>query len=272
MLRNLNNIKQEPLFPLTGRCFRPGRVVRTVRATAVMIVLSALAATAAQAAAGQYSVIGTGSNGLNERAAPASSAQQVGHLANGAVAYIACQVAGTPYPTGGSPASESIWDQLTNGTYVADYWLSTPAVGTFSPGIPQCSPPTPPTTPPKAWGKSMSYNPGPNGQCTYWAEKEFKAFTGKYFDVMGPRSGGAYTYGIDAKAHGWTVTPQPEVDSVVVFPPHVDGASSVGHVAWVTGVSGSTITVTQMNVPEGNPNVTVGRYTVRLGMQFILAP
>ena len=126
----------------------------------------------------------------------------------------------------------------------------------------------------RAWGQALSSNPGqPYGQCTYWAEQEFQAYTGKYFDVMGPESGGAYTYGDDAAAHGWTVTTQPEVDSVVVFPRGVDGASSKhGHVAWVTGVSGSTITVTQMDVPIGNSTETTETYTVKAGMQFILAP
>ena len=87
---------------------------------------------------GPYSVIGTGSNGLNERSQPSTSATIVGHLANGTAVYLSCQVAGSADSTGGSPSTDSIWDRLTNGAYVADYWLSTPAVGTFSAGIPRC--------------------------------------------------------------------------------------------------------------------------------------
>jgi CHAP domain len=87
---------------------------------------------------GPYAVVGTGSNGLNERSQPSTSATTVGDLANGTVVYLSCQTAGTAYSTGGTPSTDSIWDRLTNGAYVADYWLSTPAVGTFSPGIPRC--------------------------------------------------------------------------------------------------------------------------------------
>ena len=78
------------------------------------------------------------SNGLNERATPSTSGTLVGHLANGTTIYLACQIAGAAYSTGGTPATDSIWDKLTNGAYVADYWVSTPYVGTFSPGIPRC--------------------------------------------------------------------------------------------------------------------------------------
>jgi len=92
----------------------------------------------APASYGPYSVIGTGSNGLNERATPSTSGTLVGHLANGTTIYLACQIAGAAYSTGGTPATDSIWDKLTNGAYVADYWVSTPYVGTFSPGIPRC--------------------------------------------------------------------------------------------------------------------------------------
>jgi hypothetical protein len=87
---------------------------------------------------GPFTVVGTGSNGLNERSAPTASAPIVGHQVNGARVYLLCQALGGTYSTGGSPATEAIWDKLTNGTYVADYWLTTPAVGTFSPGIARC--------------------------------------------------------------------------------------------------------------------------------------
>jgi surface antigen len=107
---------------------------------------------------GPYSVIGTGSNGLNEHSAPSASAALKGNLPNGSTVYIACQVAGASYATGGSPASESIWDQLTSGLYVADYWVSTPATGTFSSGIPQC--PTGGGSNPGSLGSQLSNGQG----------------------------------------------------------------------------------------------------------------
>jgi hypothetical protein len=87
---------------------------------------------------GPYHVIGTGSNGLNERVAPSASAAKTGNLSNGTTVYLACQAAGITYSTGGSPASDDIWDELTNGSFVADYWVSTPEAGKFSSGIPRC--------------------------------------------------------------------------------------------------------------------------------------
>ena len=134
------NLKRVGRFPIADRRGRPRQLRGTVIAAVVLIAFTALGATAAHAATGDgpYSVIGAGSNGLNERGAPSTSAALVGRVPNGATVYIACQTSGTPYSTGGSPASDRIWDQLTNGTYVADYWLSTPAVGTFSAGIPRC--------------------------------------------------------------------------------------------------------------------------------------
>lgn len=126
------------------------RVHRTLLLAAAVISVMALAAGAAQAVAGPFRVVGAGSNGLNERSAPSSSGALLGRLPNGAVVYIACQTAGGAYATGGSPATDAIWDQLTSGTYVADYWVSTPAVGTFSQGIARCGAPvqSPPPPPP----------------------------------------------------------------------------------------------------------------------------
>lgn len=123
----------------------------------------------------------------------------------------------------------------------------------------------------RAWGQTLSYNPGGSGQCTYWAEYEFYANTGVYANTFGPNNGNAMYWAQNAQAHGWTVTTTPQVDSIVVFQPGVDGASSVGHVAWVTAVNGSQITVSEMNV-RGWGVVDTTTYTVTSGMSFILAP
>jgi hypothetical protein len=100
--------------------------------------IATITSTAAQAAApaGPYHVVG--STGLYERSAPASASTKLGTLSNGTTVYISCQAQGISYSTGGSPATDSIWDQLTNGDFVADYWVSTPYVGKFSPNIPRC--------------------------------------------------------------------------------------------------------------------------------------
>ena len=114
---------------------------------------------------GPYSVVGTGANGLNERSAASISSSLVGNLPNGTALNIACQVSGGSYATGGSPSADSIWDQLASGVYVADYWVSTPAVGTFSPNIPQCGATTPPPPPPPvtSYGPYSVVGTGANG-------------------------------------------------------------------------------------------------------------
>ena len=121
-----------------------GRIVRRIAAGALALgvlvgaAATALGATAAGAstAKGPYQVVG--SSGLYERSAPSASSTKLGTLSNGTTVYIACQAQGISYSTGGSPANDSIWDQLTNGDFVADYWVSTQGRGTFSSGIPRC--------------------------------------------------------------------------------------------------------------------------------------
>jgi surface antigen len=126
---------------------------------------------------------------------------------------------------------------------------------------------------PRAWGQTLSYNPfaaSYYGECTYWADQEFGAFTGgRYLNVRGD----AYQWAGEASAGGWTVVSTPEVNSVVVFPRGVDGTNSeAGHVAWVTQVSGSKIYVSEMNASAGKGHVDEAWYTSQPGMEYILAP
>jgi LasA protease len=64
---------------------------------------------------------------------PGTSYSVVGSLPNGAAVNIVCQTRGTP--VNGS----SIWDEIAAGQYIADWYVSTPEVGQFTPGIPQCT-------------------------------------------------------------------------------------------------------------------------------------
>jgi hypothetical protein len=43
--------------------------------------------------------------------------------------------------------TSNIWDRLSNGSYISDWWTTTPVTGGFSPGIPRCGAAT---TPPPA--------------------------------------------------------------------------------------------------------------------------
>lgn len=78
----------------------------------------------------QYNVTGVGSGTLHERTGPSVNDAVVGNLANGAAIGIVCQT------TGSVVDGTDIWDELTNDTYVSDYYTTTPDFDTWSPPIP----------------------------------------------------------------------------------------------------------------------------------------
>jgi hypothetical protein len=47
-----------------------------------------------------------------------------------------CQTKGDEVSNG--HASSRIWNRLSDGTYVSDFYVNTERVGEFSPGIPRC--------------------------------------------------------------------------------------------------------------------------------------
>jgi uncharacterized protein YraI len=69
---------------------------------------------------------------VNLRAGPGTGFPLRGALPGGAPIDIACQTVGT------SVNGSTIWDQLIDGRYVSDWYTTTPSVGDYSPGIPQC--------------------------------------------------------------------------------------------------------------------------------------
>jgi surface antigen len=124
-----------------------------------------------------------------------------------------------------------------------------------------------------ATGQTLSYNEGASGYCTWWAIDEFHGYTGLYPDFFDPANdGNAGYWATDAAYDGWTVTGTPRVDSIAVFPPGVNGAESDGHVAWVTAVSGSQITISEMNGPAGWDQVDTRTLTPDSSVSYILAP
>jgi hypothetical protein len=75
----------------------------------------------------------TARTGLNARSAPSTSSAVERTYASGAGVSVVCQAMGQKIgPT-------SVWSRLTNGTWVTDYYLSTPASTSFASGIPECS-------------------------------------------------------------------------------------------------------------------------------------
>ena len=146
-----------------------------------------------------------------------------------------------------------------------------------------CQGPAPaptPTQPAVNTGKTLTSNSGDKGNCTWWALNEFHQFDGLYPDTLNPaNTGDAKYWATNAGLNGWTVTSTPRVDSIAVFQPGANGAFPVGagHVAWVTAVSGSQITVTEMNFEGGSPpggfnKVDTRTLTPASSVLYILAP
>jgi uncharacterized protein YraI len=87
-----------------------------------------------------YSYRTTSSTDLNGRAGPTTSAPIVKTYAAGSTVKVVCQ---TPGSTVGSTA---VWDKLSDGNYVSDYYLSTPSQTSYSAPVPRCSYPYQVTT------------------------------------------------------------------------------------------------------------------------------
>ena len=83
----------------------------------------------------RYDVHGTRTGSLDERAAPSSTSAVQHVLPEGNTLYLTCQA------TGSDVNGSEVWDKLTNGGWVPDYYVDTPDVGTFSYPVPPCGSP-----------------------------------------------------------------------------------------------------------------------------------
>jgi uncharacterized protein YraI len=83
----------------------------------------------------------TSSANLNGRSGPLTSTPVVQSYASGATVGVVCQTAGTKIGT------TSVWNKLTDGNYVSDYYVSTPSKSTYSAPLPRCTYPFQVTVP-----------------------------------------------------------------------------------------------------------------------------
>ncbi|WP_162907399.1 CHAP domain-containing protein [Allorhizocola rhizosphaerae] len=121
-------------------------------------------------------------------------------------------------------------------------------------------------------GTTQPGNSGVSGNCTWYAYERFKQFSGVYPNLSG---GNAYTWNETAAARGWLVHNSPATQSIVVFEPGVQGASSQGHVAWVDFMQprsdGTYIHVWEMN--WRGLHIVSDRWVKHVpGMSYIMAP
>lgn len=77
-----------------------------------------------------YRVVGT--NSLNARSGPSSSYSLVRRYGRGAILTVVCQTPGPRVGTSG------VWDKLSDGSYVADHYVSTPSQTGYSAPLPRC--------------------------------------------------------------------------------------------------------------------------------------
>ena len=95
----------------------------------------------------------TSSANLNGRSGPKTSTPIVRTYAPGATVGVVCQTAGTKIGT------TSVWNKLTDGNYLSDYYVSTPSNTSYSAPLPRCSYPSQVTIPTlnKRTGPGASY-------------------------------------------------------------------------------------------------------------------
>ncbi|HTW10939.1 MAG TPA: CHAP domain-containing protein, partial [Acidimicrobiales bacterium] len=77
-----------------------------------------------------YSVVGVPE--LAEHTGPSTAATVVGWLPDHATIEVVCQT------TGSLVVRSDIWDKLVNGSYIPDWYTTTPGIGKYSPPIPVC--------------------------------------------------------------------------------------------------------------------------------------
>lgn len=80
-----------------------------------------------------YHVANTGGSGLRVRPSPAAVGAPLYGIPEGGTLSITCQVHGQRVLSG-----SDIWDRLTDGGWVYDWYTTTPNIGAFSPPIPVC--------------------------------------------------------------------------------------------------------------------------------------
>lgn len=79
-----------------------------------------------------FQVYGTGGDTLNIRSGPGRQYAVVGSLPDGQAVAITCQT------RGGVVMGSSVWDEIGPGEFVSDWYIDTPVVNEFTPGLPHC--------------------------------------------------------------------------------------------------------------------------------------
>jgi surface antigen len=134
-----------------------------------------------------HQVYGTGNDGVYERNGPGTSYTEEGWLANGATVEIKCQIQ-TASTVGGS----GMWDLLSSGYFVSDYYINTSVIGGYSPGIAHCVPagsgPSPPSSTTTISASGQFEAPAGSTPQTHHV---YGVGSGKLYERYGPSTGSA---------------------------------------------------------------------------------
>ena len=119
----------------------------------------------------------TSSADLNGRSGPKTSTPIVQTYAPGTTVTVVCQTAGTKVGT------TSVWNKLTDGNYVSDYYVSTPSNTTYSAPLPRCTYPFQVTIP------TLNKRTGPGSSYAISGTlPERRPWLGDAASALGPRS------------------------------------------------------------------------------------
>lgn len=234
-------------------------VRRKTRAAVVGGVAAVALFTATTASATTYQITGTGGAGVNIRTAPYTNATIVANYADGTYINVVCQTNGTDVN-----GVTWVWDKLSNGYYVSDYYTTTPTVDNFSINLPNCA------------GTTSPLNPG-NYPWPYVSPTTYIADGHGYFEgectsfaSWAVRNDGLHhTSSPDwrGNADQWSAAKieyTPHVGDVAQWFDNVNGAGGAGHVAYVSEVYGDgTIQVEEYNWLSSMNGYTGHRYNTR---------
>ena len=194
--------------------------------------------------------------GVAARKGPGTHYPVVRVIANNSPIQIACQTHGEA--VGGT----NVWNRLSDGTYVTDFYCDTPNFNSLSPPLPACkgAPPPPPPPSPKLvddypYRTATPDTPDKWGflcrECTSFVAWRLNQrgikFTNRGF-------GHAYNWAEAARGLGYRVDHSPAIGAVAHFDPGVSFAGPRGHVAYVAEMNGDSITVEEYNFGYKSPD------------------
>ncbi|SDY90989.1 Surface antigen [Amycolatopsis xylanica] len=216
-----------------------------------LLAAGVLSAAPAQAAT-NAKIDAPGGSAVNLRGGPGTQYGVTGSANSGSWVTIVCTTKSEP--VSGKWGSSTIWDKLSNGSWVADAFVYTGVSGAVEP---EC-----PATGRRPAGDDYPYKNGDVNladrwamyirQCTSFVAWRMEQVNGYFHNNMWRNGiaghwGNAYEWNDNAIKLGYPVDHTPRAGAIAQFEPGVSGASSAGHVAYISAVNGSTVTIEEYN-------------------------